>query len=154
MKLFLKITGIGCSTLVVLVLALLFFIGSVAPETFIYLGNEVPGKFLKKLQALDLLDEGETIQYFYSDAMFDVTASMYFLTDRKLVLRSEEWQEPTIAIPFSDIESLDIFRDTSFFADSTVFVTTKAGDEYSFPLSSEKGLDERFYETLKAKAEV
>ena len=154
MKLFLKITGIGCSTIVLAVLALVIFIGMVSPETSIYLGNEVPEKFIKTARDSDLLDEGETIQYFYSDAVFDVKASMYFLTDRKLVLQSKDWQEPTIAIPFSEIESLDIFRDTSFFVDSTIFITTKAGDEYSFPLSSEKDLDERFYETLKAKVEI
>lgn len=154
MKLFLKGAGIGCSTLVLVGLALLVFIGVVSPETSIYLGNEVPDKFIRAAQELDVLDDGEEIQYFYSDAMFDVKASMYFLTDRKLVLQSTDWQEPTISIPFREIESLDIFRETSFIMDSTVFVTTKSGDEYSFPLSSEKNLDERFYETLQTKAEV
>ncbi len=151
MKLFLKITGIGCSSLVVLLLALVIFIGSVAPETSVYVGNELPKKFVKAVRSQNLLEEDERIQYFYSDAVFDVTASMYFLSDRKLVLQSEEWQQPSILLKFHDIAELDIYRDQSFFSDSTIFVTTHAGEEYAFPLSSEKDLDERFYKALKAK---
>lgn len=151
MKLFLKITGIGCSSLVVLLLAVVIFIGSVAPETSVYVGNELPRKFEKAVRGQNLLAEDERIQYFYSDALFDVTASMYLLTDRKLVLQSKAWQESSVVLSFSDIAELDIYRDTSFFADSTIFVTTQTGEEYAFPLSSEKDLDERFYEMLKAK---
>ena len=46
-----------------------------------------------------LLQEEEQIRYFYSDALYDIKDSLYFVTDRNLVLYSTDWEEPQIIIP-------------------------------------------------------
>lgn len=73
------------------------------------------------------------------------------VTDRNLVVYSKEWETPAEVTPLKDIVALDVDYDESFFEDSMVVVETIEGMEVTFPLSSEKGLDKKFVEAIRAK---
>ncbi|MEM7049529.1 MAG: hypothetical protein AAF604_07720 [Acidobacteriota bacterium] len=126
---------------------------SSGPDTYIYAGGQTPARFVKTVRSLGLLSEGESIRYFYSDALFDIKDGFYLVTDRHLILYSDTWAEPETVIPFDTIESVDVVYNESFFVDTWVQVLTEDGLDVSFPLSSERGLDKRFVALLEAGLE-
>ena len=130
----------------------LVYIGVKGPETHVVPGNTLNNSFVKTMRDMDLLEAGETIHFFYSDALTDITEGMYVLTDRKLLLHSSLWEEPTHQIGFSEIDTVDLERDESFFLDSTVLLTLKDGSILDFPLSSEMDRDVVFSDKLKQMA--
>ncbi len=103
---------------------------------------------MEEIRSLNLIEKDEQIIYFYTDAMFDITSGLYFVTERNLVLYSNAWEAPEIIIPLDQIDSVDVEYDDSFWNDTNVYVTTYAGMEVSFPVSSENGLDRKFVEVL------
>ena len=149
---------IGCGAIVVISVTAMFFflyyIGSEGPETRIVTGFAVNKDYKDTMQNLGLLEEGETIEFFYSDAMVDITDGMYVLTDRKLILYSTAWSQPYLPVTFTDIVDLNITRDESFFVDSMVYLETRDGTSVEFPLSSEGNLDVQFYEKLDTRRQA
>ena len=140
----LKILGVILAGLIGVVVLGLVFIGSQGPETSVYLGRQVPKKYLKEVRELGLLERDEEIAYFYSDALLDIKEGLYFVSDRHLVLYYKDWEEPQTIIKFEDISNVEVEYEESFFEDSYVVVETIEGFEISFPLSSEKGRDKKF----------
>ena len=132
----------------VLILALVY-VESVAPETFIYPGKQVPRKYMSEIRYLDLIEAEEKIKYFYSDALFDVKEGMYFVTDQNLVLYSKIWEIPKFIVPLEEITNVEACYDDSFFTDSYIYVETVDGWELSFPLSSEQKKDRSFVAYLE-----
>ena len=98
-----KFIGLACAAVVSASVIALFVVGSIAPDTAVYMGRQVPERFMTTIRSLGLLKEGEQIRYFYSDALFDINAGLYFVTDRNLVLYSSEWEDPEIIVPFDSI---------------------------------------------------
>ena len=148
-KVFLSIVGGGAAVLIVGVLSLLVYIGAVGPKTFIISGQQMDKRFSSTIQDLGVLEEGEQIVFFYSDALIDIENGFYLLTDRKVLVYSAEWVEPAIPVAFSDIEDLDVVYDDSFFVDSQIMITLKNGDYVTFPVSSENGGDKKFFDALE-----
>ena len=106
---------------------------------------------MAQIRKLDLLEPGEQIQYFYSDALLNIEEGMYFLTDRKVVIYSRSFDDPAIIIPFSEIVDVEVTFSDSWFEDSVITMTL-ADDTYNwFPVSSEGGGDKKVYETLKKR---
>ena len=124
------------------------YIGKVTPETHVYLGRQVPKRFINEIKSLGLLNDNEKIKYFYSDGFLDIKTGFYFVSDQKLVVYSSEWEEPETIINFDEIAKLDIEFDDSFFDDSIIYLETKDGMEVTFPVSSEKKRDKAFFEFL------
>ena len=128
------------------------YIGVTGPETSVYTGNQVPKRFVDTMKDVGALEPGETILYFYSDGLTDIRKGFYFVSDRKVAIYSTETGDtPLTAIPFDQIEDVDIARSDSFFDDSDVTLTLKNGGEVSFPLSQENDKDEKFVEAIKAR---
>ncbi len=121
----------------------------IGPDTAVYPGDQVPEKYLETLQSLQLLQEDEQVQFFYSDAMFDIKNGLYFVTDKHLVLYSSAWDDPERIIPFEEIAFLDIEYDDSYWNDTMASVTTTSFVEVSFPISSEDGLDKIFVKAIR-----
>jgi hypothetical protein len=148
---FLKFIGLACLAIVCVSVGALVISASIGPEISVYTGRQVPKRFMTTIRSLDLIQKDEHIKYFYSDAMFDIKSGFYFITDRKLVIYSDQWEEPEIIIPFDQIASVDAQYDDSFFDDTMVYVTTDSGLEVYFPVSSEQGLDKRFVQAIEEK---
>lgn len=114
----------------------------------------MPKKYVEKVKSLGLLKNGETIKYFYSDALLDIKDGLYFVTDQNLVAYSEEWEEPKTIISFNDIISADVEYNESFYEDSYIMIETKDGLELDFPVSSEKKRDKDFYNYIVQKSNL
>jgi hypothetical protein len=133
------------------VLGGLMYIGMAGPESRVVGGNLIAKHHLKIINDLKLLQPGEHIQYFYSDALVNIRKGMYFVTDRRLVLYCKSWEKPRQEVPFQEIEKVEAQLQDSFWDDSTVQVTLKNGEVLEFPLSNEKGGSRRFFDYLKSK---
>lgn len=126
------------------------YIGTYGPETSVYTGNEVPARFMNVMRDVGALEDGETILYFYSDALTDIRDGFYFVSDRGVAVYSDETgDKPLIKIPFDQIADADLVRDESFLGDSEITLKLKAGNPVSFPVSSEGDKDERFFEAIQ-----
>ncbi len=127
------------------------YVGVRGPDTRVLPGRQVPARFMAQIRRLDLLDPGEQIQYFYSDALLNIEEGMYFLTDHKVVIYSRSFDDPTVIIPFSEVADVEATFSDSWFEDSIITLRL-ADDTYTwFPVSSEGGGDKKVYETLKKK---
>lgn len=124
--------------------------GTITPEIEVLAGEMVPPKYHRFVKAENLLGEGEEIEYWYSDGLWHISEGVYFFTKSNIVLYSKHKEEPAHIIPLDDVSSIEFYKDDSFLDDSFIFLTLKDGSEESFPLSSEYGGDEMFYEHLYA----
>lgn len=146
-----KIFGYILAFLGILTFLALYIIGSIAPETSVYLGRQVPKKYVEEIKDLKLLRHGEKIVYFYSDGFIDIKDGMYFVTDQNVVAYNNLWEEPETIIPFETIDSLSVDYDESFLEDSYIFIRTLDGLEITFPVSSERNRDKIFYEFIRKR---
>ncbi len=105
------------------------------------MGRQIPKKFINEINNLGLLNEEETIKYFYSDAMVDIKNGMYIVTDKRVILQNQNWEEPETTMKLSEIDFVKSVFDDSFLIDSMVYIETTTGLEVCFPHSSEQGRD-------------
>ncbi len=101
---------------------------------------------MSTIRGLNLLEDGEQIRFFYSDAILDITDGMYFFTDRKVVVYGSGLENPAIITPYSMIAAIELAFDDSFFNDSLITLTLVDDTYVSFPVSSESGGDKPFTE--------
>jgi len=149
-----KFIGVACLAVVCTFVVAMVISAAIGPDISVYPGRQIPKRFMTTIRSLDLVEGDDRIKYFYSDALFDIKSGFYFVTDKKLVLYSNRWDEPGITIPFDQILSVDAEYDTSFFDDTMVYVTTGSGLEVFFPVSSEQGLDKRFVDAIAVNQDV
>lgn len=146
---------IGCGVLIALggvaLFGLLLYLGTVSPETFVVSGKQMRKHQYATIREMGLLEDGEKIQYFYSDGLLSIREGMYFVTDRKVVLYCESWEDPQLLAPFEEIVGVDVEYEDSFFLDGYIHVEMNDGYTWTFPVSSEKGMDKVFFEYLSEK---
>ena len=124
------------------------YVVTFGPDTKVLPGRQVPARFLAEIRRLELLEPGEQIQYFYSDALVNVENGLYLLTDRRVILYSSDLDEPAIHIPFSDISDVEIDYSGSWVDDSLITLTLVDDSVVFFPVSMEGGGDKKLYEAL------
>jgi len=130
------------------------YIGTVGPETSVYMGNQVPSRFVDTMKAEGALDDDETLLYFYSDALTDIRDGFYFVSDKKVVVYIQGTGDtPLTKIPFDQIETAELFRNESFVEDSQIILFLKDGSPVSFPVSSEYGRDQKFFDAIMERVE-
>lgn len=134
-------------------IAFVAYVGSVGPETKVYTGNEVPRRFTDVVRDLGLLEEGEPIRFFYSDALTDIREGLYFVTDRKVVVYIRSANVPATVVPFEQIEDAELQRNESFFEDSIIDLRLRDGSVVSFPVSSEMNRDELMFAAIQEAIE-
>ncbi len=130
------------------------YIGANGPETYVVAGNQMNADYMTTIEDLELIEDGERILYFYSDAILDITDGMYFCTDRKVVVYQGEAYEPFISVNYDEITDMDMDQSTSILEDSTINLYLEDGSIVYFPISIEKGGDKRFYDTIKEKVDL
>ena len=126
-----------------------FVLASFGPETYVLSGHEIPQKYMKTMKNLSLIEPGDNLQFFYSDAFLDIKDGFFFVTDKKLVMYSKAWDVQKIVIPFEDIIDLTPEFEDSSWDDSSIWLRTIKGDERRLLVSSDYGGDKRVYEYLK-----
>jgi len=143
--------GVGAFTVLLCGGAVLALVYAVArgPETSVYTGNQVPRRYVEAIREVGALNDGETILYFYSDALADVRDGFYFVSDEKVAVYSQTAAgSPLTAVPFDQIADLQLFRNESFFEDSQITLELKDGTPVSFPVSSEYDKDQEFFDAI------
>lgn len=128
-------------------IGMLVWVGS-GPDTSVYPGSSLPSAFRDSAEDLGLVDSGETIRYFYSDALVDVENGFVLVTDDHVAVH-----QPAVGmsrvIKFDEIDAATLSRNTSFFIDSNISLELSDGSRIDFLVSSEYDRDERFYEAIK-----
>jgi hypothetical protein len=131
------------------IIALVTYVGHKGPDTKAYAGNELPAKFVTVVQSLNLLEAGEQIRFFYSDAMTDIKEGFYFVSDRKVVVYIADAATPATVVPFAKIAKAEIERTDAFLEDSTITLTLTDDSIVTFPVSHEGDRDKLFHETIE-----
>ena len=133
-------------------LAWVVYLGVYGPETSVYAGNQVPNRFITVMKDVGALEDDETILYFYSDAMTDIRNGFYFVSDKKVgIYTKAAGGSPLTVVHFDEIVDLDLYRNESFFEDSRITLELQDGRPISFPVSSETGGDQRFFDAIQAR---
>jgi hypothetical protein len=131
------------------VIGLVSYIAAKGPETKAYTGTELPAKYLAVANDLSLLEPGEQIRFFYSDALTDIKEGFYFVSDRKVVVYIADAAVPATKVPFTKIAAAEIERSDSTFEDSTITLKLTDDSVVSFPISIEMDRDKMVHETIQ-----
>lgn len=132
----------------------LSYLAEVAPDTAVYVGNQVPQEFQNVMKDLDALEDNERIAYFYSDGFLNITDGFYFVSDRRVVIYSTFYTNgPLFSIPFNTIRDVELIRDTSFIIDSEITLIMD-DNEITFPVSSEHDRDQDFFKVIQNHLEL
>lgn len=153
MKKFLIGLGITVGVLGALLMTVGMYVGTMGPEIHVQYGHEVKDRFLDTIRELDLLEDGEELKYFYSDALLDIKGGMYMLTDRNLILYVKDWNPPAVILPYSQLQAVGADFSDSFFLDTHLSVVDAEDNPWSFPVSSEMDRDHEFHDFLEERIE-
>lgn len=129
----------------------LIYIGVNSPGTAVIPGRQLKSKFVKQINQLGVLEPGEQIEYFYSDAMIGIEDGFYLVTDRAVILYSRNWTPPVIRVDYADIRDTSTSFSTSWFIDSVMVLTLDDGTVISVPAATENGGDKRMYDAIDAR---
>lgn len=133
-------------------LIFIMYVGLMGPATYVYPSGQVPQRFLNVAEEIGGLQAGESVEFFYSDGFTDVKDGFSYVSDRKVVVFMPDGEPPLLAIPYGDIQSVEIERDGSFLYDSIITLETE--DSYiSIPFSSEMDRDIDVYEAIRARVQ-
>jgi hypothetical protein len=131
------------------VVAFISYIAAKGPDTKAYTGSELPAKYMTIVNELALLEPGEEIRFFYSDALTDIKDGFYFVSDRKVVVYIADAAVPATKVPFAKITAAEIDRSDSMLEDSTITLTLADDSVVSFPVSNEQDRDKLFHDTIQ-----
>ena len=130
----------------------LMYVGLTSPETKVYTAKEIPNSYLETAKELGTLEDGEEVQYFYSDGLMGIEEGFYFVSDRKVVIYYDDGDgDPCCEVYFGEIEKVTLERDESVLLDSEITLELKDGDYVTFPVSSELDRDVTFAEEIKKR---
>ncbi|MBK7874138.1 MAG: hypothetical protein IPJ77_00010 [Planctomycetes bacterium] len=147
----------GCGGLVLLLaLALGVFVvrAGLGPELHAVPGDQVDASTQAYLRERGVLDEGETIVYFYSSGLFDAESTATFCTDRKVVdydvEDGEEWHAEILA--YEEIEELE-FHAADDGEVSLIVLQLREREPHTLFLPDAEGGDREFEAALRAEWE-
>ena len=136
-------------------IVLLMVVGLSSPETSVYAGNQVPASYITTAREVGALGPNETPKFFYSDGLMGIKSGFYLVTNTNVAIYAEDGREtPLSVIPLKTVIDAQLDRDESFLEDSWISLETKAGDYYTFPVSSEFDRDELFFEAIQSNMTV
>lgn len=137
---------VTCCGLSIFSLAIL---GTVTPDNGVYSDQTLPQKYYDIVVEVGALEEGEQIQFLYSDALVDMREGFYFVSDRRVVTYIQAAAvNPLKSVRFEDIDDIEFDATDSAFDVSYVTIYHADGI-MDFPLSNFNDGDERFVEAIK-----
>jgi hypothetical protein len=135
-----------------------FFTAAIAfqlvPSTMVQTGEEVPGRYVAHLREIDLVGEGDTVLYFYSNAMLSIKRDGTVLTNRGL---GSYWiddvtdERHQYFVTYEEITTVEPDWATSWMGETAVRLTMGEGSWLSFGLSAEAGRDTAFVQELERR---
>lgn len=112
-------------------------------------GWRLQSSHVEVINSLEILEPEEEIRFFFSDAFWDIKNGFSLLTDRSVVLFSQQWEQPMTKIPFDQIVGLEVYYSGSWSVHSTVAVDSVDTSAVQFPLSAYANGDRDFVEALE-----
>ncbi len=134
--------------LIVIIVIVLMVIGNNSPDIEVVPGKQLNKEYIDFIRNEGIIDKSENVKYWYSDGFTDFKDGFYFFTDKRVVVYSQEWDEPAIIIPYSEIVRIEFEQDPSFLEDSRITLELIDNTSVYFPISSENGGDEKYYSSL------
>jgi hypothetical protein len=140
---------IGLGLMLFTSIAALCYVGFRGPDTKVYVGNEVPRRFVATIRELGMLEEKEKLRYFYSSALIDIRDGFCFVSDRKVGIYDPEAESPVVQVAFDEIEKAELESSDSWVLDGAITLSLKEGDLVAFDVSSELGRDKMFLAAIR-----
>ena len=98
------------------------------------------------------LEDGEKVEFFYSDGVIDIKQGFYYVSDRKVVIYSEDGRDPALRIiKFEDIKQVELSKSNSTLDDSAIMMKLTDGEWIDFPVSAEHNRDQLFFDAIQEK---
>lgn len=155
---------IGCGGLTLLpVLVLcagLVWLGSVTSPTEVSRSQVEIRKWRGEMASYTDLADGEKVRWFYSWGLKDLSEGFIALTDQALLVYYgvELWDDATATgeahrIAFAEVTGVELVRG-KILEDGTCTVHLQDGTVHEFPVSAEKGNDQRFVADLRKAVEA
>jgi hypothetical protein len=153
---------LGCGTLVGLgLLALVAVLVAVGvgietgdvPDTAALPAGKIPPRTIARLRSLGIVEPGETVLYFYSQAMWSVEGDGNLFTDRRVISyqKDEEGGLELFSATWDRVDDLTFENSDSWLEDSTITVFTDDGNWFVLLVSAEGGRDDDFYAKLERR---
>ncbi|MGH1374913.1 MAG: hypothetical protein ACRBCK_01085 [Alphaproteobacteria bacterium] len=144
-----------CSPIVGL-MAIGAYIGNSAPPSYVVAGTELSQDRTDLLREYSVVEEQETIVFFYSSGIFSLLESGTILTEERIVsyIQNADTQEMIVsAVAYSDIAKMYLSSKGDGMFEDTMIDVYRANDEYalSLVLSAEKNGDEPVIRMLTSK---
>ena len=131
-----------------IVLGILMSAGLV-PDTKVLAGDELSTYTRSQLEEAGIVESGELIHYFYSDAALSFTADGNLFTDSRVI--SYEENDTAILLweaGWEDIYSIDVMTHGDEYSNTIIEVTTFDRTGFRLLASTEDGLDSVFYQKM------
>jgi CHAT domain-containing protein/tetratricopeptide (TPR) repeat protein len=130
-------------------LAAILLIVAAAPKNVVTPGAQMSASQYRSIEALNLLEDGEKIRFFYFDGgAFDIRDRFYLYTDRKFVIYSRHFREPAILIPYPEIRDIRIKYSDDSSDDSILVIITHDGEAFFCQLDDEGERERTFFDVL------
>lgn len=144
-------------------LAILFFAAAIfgtmtmtdlLPSTAVLEKEKISSDTISALVITGIVEAGDDIEYFYSDAPTDITESGSVLTESRLVtyFTDENGEILIYELFYPEIKSVKLEQEGNFTNDSIYHIATQNDEKWlKIPLSTEKRGDVMFAEALRNK---
>ena len=112
--------------------------------------EKIPPLYLEALREIEIIEEGEEVEYFYSAAILSIKDEGNLFTDSRVI--SYEVIDDELAVyeaNYPDITNLKLDASDSWEYDSSITVTTSSGDSFLLYVSNMERGDLRFYKKLR-----
>ncbi|TQV80759.1 hypothetical protein [Denitrobaculum tricleocarpae] len=144
-------TVFGSALLALCAFGLLIEVG-VFPDLKVVSGENLSSYHIQTLLDRGILDESDSIEYFYSYGLFSVADGGQFLTPTKLVIYEEiEGVLSVYELPYSKIDSVELVTQGGFLEDSLYLIYGNSRSEWEYVamfLGVENGGDQTFIDRL------
>lgn len=148
--------------LIITCLVILFFLASVGMLTMtgtltptkVLQGKDLSKDYKNALLESDIINKGDSIEYFYSEAFSSITETGSILTnDRVIMYFTDENNEIAVyELYFENITGVELIKNGNYFNDSVYRVNAGSRDAYlTIVLSTENRGDIKFIESLRSK---
>ncbi len=158
MEITVKKIFIGCAVTVVgfigLLVALVVLLGfaiefGYLPDSAAKPAGKIHPRHLKQLQAMGVVDPGETVLYFYSTALLSIRDDGNLFTDRRVISYQDTGDELQIfAAPYDEITDIGFEPGEAWGDHSTITVTQADGNWFVLYVGPEGNGDQSFYDRL------
>ena len=141
--------SMGILAIILIPIVIVFVMSLFGPGAEVVPGKMLNSKYVNFIREKGLIESSEQIEFWYSDALSDFRDGFYMFTDRKVLLYCKDWEEPSIAVPFSSISNIRFKKEPSFYKNSQITLVLFDGSTLFFPVSDENNNDEKFFERMK-----